>query len=102
MHITDIINNKSKVKVIGGFKNSPNNTSGTRVFIHVNNDVASKKGDFKNVALRTGNGWQVGTILSVDVGSGGGIYGAGGDGGKGRVCVKMVDHLVNLELVHWE
>ena len=80
------INNKSKVKVIGGFKNSPNNTSGTRVFIHVNNDVASKKGDFKNVALRTGNGWQAGTILSVDVGSGGAIYGAGGDGGKGRVC----------------
>ena len=27
-----------------------------------------------------------GTILSVDVGSGGGIYGAGGDGGQGFVC----------------
>ena len=79
-------NNKSKVKVVGGFKNSPNNTSGTRVFIHVNNDVASKKGDVQNVALRTGSGWQAGTILSVDVGSGGAIYGAGGDGGKGRVC----------------
>ena len=80
------INNKSKVKVVGEFKNSPNNTSGTRVFIHVNNDVASKKGDVKYVALRTGSGWEAGTILSVDVGSGGGIYGAGGDGGKGRRC----------------
>ena len=79
-------NNKSKVKVVGGFKNSPNNTGGTRVFIHVNNDVASEKGDVQNVALRTGSGWQAGTILSVDVGSGGGIYGAGGDGGQGFVC----------------
>tara|TARA_Y100000022_G_scaffold199123_1_gene210904 strand:+ start:1901 stop:2974 length:1074 start_codon:yes stop_codon:yes gene_type:complete len=80
------INNTSKVKVVGEFKNRPSNTSGTRVFIHVNNDVASKKGNEKYVALRTGNGWQAGTILSVDVGSGGAIYGAGGDGGKGRVC----------------
>lgn len=78
--------NGTKVKVIGGFRKKPTSTKGTKVFIHVNKKLGSKKGDKKYVALRTGSGWDNGTTLSVDVGSSGAIYGAGGNGGKGRVC----------------
>ena len=35
--------------------------------------------------MRTGNGWNSGTTLSVDVGPSGRIQGAGGDGGAGSV-----------------
>jgi len=77
--------NSTKVKVIGGFRNKPTSTKGTKVIIHVNKDFGSAKNDAKYVALRTGS-WDDGTTLILDVGSSGAIYGAGGNGAKGRVC----------------
>jgi len=77
--------NSTKVKVIGGFRNKPTSTKGTKVIIHVNKEIGSAKNDAKYVALRTGR-WDDGTTLILDVGSSGAIYGAGGNGGKGRVC----------------
>lgn len=77
------INNTSKVKVVGGFRDRPTNSSGTKVFIHVNKTVSSEKADNRLIcALRTGE-WNSNTTLSVDVGGSGKILGAGGDGGKG-------------------
>jgi hypothetical protein len=78
--------NGTKVKVIGGFRNKPTSTKGTKVIIHVNKTFGSQKGNANYVALRTGSGWDNGTSLIVDVGSSGAIYGAGGNGGKGQVC----------------
>lgn len=79
-------NGKSLVSVIGGFRERPANSSGTKVFIHVNKDIGSEKSsNTSRCALRTG-AWDSGTELRVDVGGSGAIYGAGGNGGKGRVC----------------
>ena len=77
--------NAGDVTVVGGFKPRPSNTSGTRVKIHVNQTIGSEKNSVNHCALRTGNGWNSGTTLSVDVGSNGRIQGAGGDGGDGSV-----------------
>jgi len=77
--------NSTKVKVIGGFRNKPTSTKGTKVIIHVNKEFGSAKNNARYVALRTGS-WDDGTTLILDVGSSGAIYGAGGNGGKGRVC----------------
>lgn len=83
------INNTKKVNVVGGFRDRPTNSSGTKVFIHVNKKISSDKINTGNkstdryiCALRTGE-WDANTILSVDVGGSGKILGAGGDGGKG-------------------
>ena len=69
--------------VIGGFKNPPTNTSGTKTRIHVNKTIGSSKGNVTHCAVRTGTGWNSGTVLSVEVGSSGKIVGAGGTGGSG-------------------
>lgn len=69
--------------VIGGFKNPPTNTSGTKTRIHVNKTIGSSKGNVTNCAVRTGTSWNSGTVLSVEVGSSGKIVGAGGTGGSG-------------------
>ena len=71
-----------RVKVIGGLKSKPSDTSGHRVRIHVNQDLGGKKGGKNVCALRTGS-WNSGTSLIVDVGGEGRIFGGGGDGGEG-------------------
>ena len=68
--------------VIGGFRNPPTNTGGTKTRIHVNKTIGSSKGNATHCAVRTGTGWNSGTVLTVEVGSSGLISGAGGDGGN--------------------
>ena len=71
--------------VIGGYKNRPADSGGTKVKINVNKGLGSQAvgGDGVEIcALRTGT-WDANTILSVDVGASGKIRGAGGDGGPG-------------------
>lgn len=79
--------NNNNVRVIGGFRGRPANSSGTKVFVNVNQTIGSvKSGDTRFVALRTG-GWDANTTLQVDVGSNGRIFGAGGNGGRsGNPC----------------
>ena len=69
--------------VIGGFRNPPTLTGGTKTRIHVNKTIGSSKGNATHCAVRTGTGWETGTVLTVEVGSSGLISGAGGDGGAG-------------------
>ena len=71
-----------RVRVIGGLKSKPSNTSAHRVRIHVNQSIGGKSGDKNVCALRTGS-WNSGTSLIVDVGGAGKIYGGGGRGGDG-------------------
>ena len=68
------------VVVGGGAK--PSNTSGKKIIIHVNRLIGSGTGDINTCALRTGT-WNNGTDLRVEVGEGGIVAGAGGDGGEG-------------------
>ena len=72
--------NNNSVTVIGGFRGRKE--AGSKILIHVNKTIGSAKGNQANVALRTGT-WQSDVVLSVDVGSSGRLYGAGGDGGEG-------------------
>ena len=79
-------NRPGDVRCVGGFRTRPSNSSGTKVFLHVNVPIGSEKSqDRTRCAMRTGN-WEGNTDLHVDVGSSGMIVGAGGNGGKGRVC----------------
>tara|TARA_A100001011_G_scaffold268375_1_gene277530 strand:+ start:9117 stop:10187 length:1071 start_codon:yes stop_codon:yes gene_type:complete len=68
--------------VIGGFATRPTNSGGTKTRIHVNKTIGSSTGNINNCAVRTGTGWNSGTVLTVEVSSSGAIYGAGGDGGE--------------------
>jgi len=68
------------VNVVGGFKEKPSVTSGTKVIIHVNKIIGSSKSGDNHVALKTGN-WDSNTNL--DLQNYGSILGAGGDGGNG-------------------
>ena len=70
------------VDVVGNYKTRPNDSSGTKVHIHVNQQIGSEKTRVEHCALRTGN-WDSSTTLQVDVGGSGRIGGAGGDGGHG-------------------
>ena len=72
--------NNNSVTVIGGFRGKKE--AGSKILIHVNKTIGSEKGDQNRVALRTGS-WDSDVALSVDVGSSGRLYGAGGDGGEG-------------------
>ena len=74
--------NNNFVIVIGGFRSRPSSSSGTKVYINVNKTIGSAKGNRNNVALRTGS-WDSDTQLITVIGSGGSLYGAGGDGGAG-------------------
>lgn len=80
------IGSHNEVAVIGGYRARPSNSSGTRVHIHVNQEIGSNQSSNSNsiqrVALKTGN-WNSGTTLSVDVAGEGRIQGAGGRGGNG-------------------
>ena len=67
--------------VVGGYKDRViNDSSGSKVRIHVNKEIGSATGNVNNCALRTGS-FETGTVVTVEVGSSGGIYGAGGNGG---------------------
>ena len=70
------------VAVVGEFRPRPNDSSGTKVHIHVNQQIGSEKTREEHCALRTGS-WTSSTTLQVDVGGSGRIGGAGGDGGRG-------------------
>ena len=70
------------VDVVGNYRTRPNNSSQTKVHIHVNQTIGSEKTRVEHCALRTGN-WDSSTTLQVDVGGSGRIGGAGGDGGDG-------------------
>ena len=68
--------------VIGGFRDRiSGNSSGSKVRIHVNKTIGSAVGNVNNCAVRTGS-FESGTVVSVEVGSSGAIYGAGGNGGE--------------------
>ena len=68
--------------VIGGFKDRIlDNSSGSKVRIHVNKTIGSAVGNVNNCAVRTGS-FETGTVVTVEVGSSGAIYGAGGNGGE--------------------
>lgn len=68
--------------VVGGLRGKPGTTEGCQVRIHVNQEIVSAKGNAEICALKTGN-WSGDTILAIDVGANGRIYGAGGNGGRG-------------------
>lgn len=72
--------NGNSVTVIGGFRGKKE--AGSKILIHVNKTIGSAKGNQSIVALRTGN-WNSDVVLSVDIGSSGRLYGAGGEGGEG-------------------
>ena len=80
-------NSNGKWTVVGGYKNPPSNTSGTKVMINVNKEIGSVRAtansDVNKVALKTGSSWNAGTTLQIDIGSSGRIQGAGGSGGSG-------------------
>jgi len=79
-------NRPQDVRCIGGFRSRPSSSAGTKVYLHVNLTIGSDRSDSRSrCGMRTGN-WESNTDLYVDVGSSGEIFGAGGDGGKGRVC----------------
>ena len=75
--------NDQNVTVVGEKKSRPNDSSGSKVIIHVNKDIGSNKVNETSCALRTGSGWEAGTELQIDVGNEGRIFGAGGNGGNG-------------------
>ena len=75
-------NNSGDVVVIGNYRSRPSNSSGTKVHIHVNQQIGSEKSDPDHCALRTGS-WDGSTTLQVDVGGSGRIFGGGGNGGNG-------------------
>tara|TARA_B000000441_G_scaffold51445_1_gene34219 strand:- start:7329 stop:8315 length:987 start_codon:yes stop_codon:yes gene_type:complete len=74
-----------RTNVIGGFRQKPGNSSGTRVILHVNHRIGSNRTEDSGgltCAMRTGN-WESGTNLDLYVGGNGQIMGAGANGGKG-------------------
>ena len=72
------------VNVVGNYRTRPNNSSGTKVHIHVNQTIGSEKTRVEHCALRTGS-WDSSTTLQVDIGGSGRIGGGGGDVGRGSV-----------------
>ena len=70
--------------VVGGYKDRVvDDSSGSKVIIHVNKTIGSATGNVNFCAVRTGTSWESGTELSIVVGSSGKIFGAGGNGGNG-------------------
>ena len=77
------ISGQNEVAVVGGYRSRPSDSSGTKVHIHVNQSIGSEANDPDHCALRTGDQWESGTNLQIDVGGSGRIIGAGGKGGNG-------------------
>ena len=82
------------VQTVGNYRTRPNNTSGTKVHIHVNQTIGSEKTRVEHCALKTGS-WDSSTTLQVDVGGSGRITGAGGDGGKGGSIILKSERNLN-------
>ena len=78
-------NNDNEITVVGGFRNKPNSSSGSKVILHVhpNKTIGSSNNSRTHCALRTGSGWESTTELEINIGSNALVSGAGGDGGKG-------------------
>ena len=77
--------NNGNVHIVGSSKTGktkPSNTNDDRVIINVNKTIRSAKGTQTHCALRTGN-WDSGTVLEIEIGTSGKLYGSGGDGGTG-------------------
>ena len=75
-------NSSGDINVVGNYRTRPSNSSGTKVHIHVNQQIGSEKSDPDHCALRRGS-WDGSTTLQVDVGGSGRIFGGGGNGGNG-------------------
>lgn len=79
--------NNNNYSIVGGFRSTIStgngNSSGARVILNLNKVIGSAKGAIRTVALRTGT-WESDTKLELDIGSAGGLIGAGGDGGARR------------------
>ena len=73
--------NNNAITVVGGFRSK--RESGSKIIINVGKKFCSDKNGVNNVALRTGS-WDGSAVVQIDVGSGGQILGAGGDGGNGN------------------
>ena len=70
--------------IVGGYKDRViDDSSGSKVIIHVNKIIGSAKDAVTRCAVRTGTGWESGTDLTIEVGGSGKIFGAGGNGGAG-------------------
>jgi len=84
-----VVGSKTFLPAGGSSVTKPDDTSGKKVVVHVNQKIGSAKVNpstsigVNRCALRTGAKWNNNTVLQVDVGTSGEIYGAGGDGGKG-------------------
>ena len=80
---TKYINN-NEITVVGGFRDKPDNSSGSKVTLHVhpNKTIGSSNDSRTHCALRTGSGWK-GTELVINIGKNALVSGAGGDGGDG-------------------
>lgn len=77
-------NSTGNVTCVGNFRTRPSNPDGKRHFININKTFGSAKSGNKFVAaVRTGT-WGGSSIVSVDIGGSGRIFGAGGNGGAGR------------------
>ena len=77
--------NTGNVYIVGSpktGKTQPPNTVDDKVIINVNARITSVKETQTHCALRTGN-WDTNTTLSIEIGTSGKLYGAGGDGGTG-------------------
>ena len=77
--------NNGNVHIVGSTKTGktqPPDTQDDRVIINVNNTIRSAKGTQTHCALKTGT-WDSGTILEIEIGTSGKLYGSGGDGGAG-------------------
>ena len=83
----DLYNANQSTYVIGGFTTRPGSSSGKKVWIHTNEAIgsnipASWSPNNLYCSLITG-GFDSGTDLRLDIGPGGVVSGAGGDGGRG-------------------
>jgi len=83
-----VVGSKTFLPAGGSSVTKPDDTSGKKVVVHVNQKIGSAKVDqftsigINRCALRTGAKWNNNTVLQVDVGTSGEIYGAGGNGGR--------------------
>ena len=77
--------NNGNVHIVGSTKTGktqPPDTIDDRVIINVNKIIGSSNSTQNHCAMKTGT-WDSGTTLVIEIGSSGGLYGAGGKGGDG-------------------
>ena len=71
-------NNDNEITVVGGFRDKPNSSSGSKVILHVhpNKTIGSSNNSRTHCALRTGSGWESTTELEINIGSNALVSGA--------------------------